>query len=110
MAAAGLLPQPDYEPDAAGEFLTFVVPMSSGCNLRCPFGLVRERKEIIRREACRENDTRRFLRREWDRPALFETVRRKANCGAEELRKAASKDISRTSQVFQREGVGTLFS
>jgi MoaA/NifB/PqqE/SkfB family radical SAM enzyme len=46
MGAAGLLSQPDYEPDANGKFLTFVVPAPTGCNLKCPFCLVRQRREI----------------------------------------------------------------
>jgi len=46
MAAAGLQPEPDFEPDAVGQFLTFVVPALNGCNLKCPFCLIRQRREI----------------------------------------------------------------
>ena len=46
MSAGGLQPEPDYEPGTAGQFLTFVVPAPDGCNLKCPFCLVRQRREI----------------------------------------------------------------
>ena len=46
MATGGLQPEPDYEPGAAGQFLTFVVPAPDGCNLKCSFCLVRQRREI----------------------------------------------------------------
>jgi MoaA/NifB/PqqE/SkfB family radical SAM enzyme len=46
MASVGLLPGSDGEPDAIGHFLTFVVPSPGGCNLKCSFCLVRQRREI----------------------------------------------------------------
>ncbi len=45
MVSSGLQPQPD-QPDAAGQFLTFIVPSANGCNLKCSFCLIRQRREI----------------------------------------------------------------
>jgi|SRR5215467_6088675 len=45
MAAAVLQPKLENDPDAAGQFLTFVLPAPSGCNLKCSFCLVRRRQE-----------------------------------------------------------------
>src|SRR5712671_4288719 len=60
MTAAGLQPEPDCE-SGSGQFLTFVVPAPSGCNLRCSFCLVRQRREIT--ETClTPNDFVRFVR------------------------------------------------
>jgi hypothetical protein len=48
MGSAGLQPQPDSEPDAAGQFLTFVVPAPDSCKLKCVFCLVRQRRAITK--------------------------------------------------------------
>jgi hypothetical protein len=63
MGASCLQPQPDFEPDAAGRFLTFIVPASDGCNLKIPknaFCLVRRRQEI-RDTHLRPDDFARFI-------------------------------------------------
>jgi MoaA/NifB/PqqE/SkfB family radical SAM enzyme len=70
MTAGALPPQPDYEPDSAGQFLTFVVPAPSGCNLRCSFCLVRQRREIT--ETCLQpDDMARFIREAAERAQIF---------------------------------------
>jgi MoaA/NifB/PqqE/SkfB family radical SAM enzyme len=61
MGATGLLPQPDYGPDARGKFLTFVVPAPTGCNLKCSFCLVRQRQEITETR-LKPEDYARFIR------------------------------------------------
>ena len=70
MATAGLQPQSDFEPDITGRFLTFVVPASSGCNLRCPFCLVRQRREITNTH-LRPDDLARFIREAAERAPIF---------------------------------------
>jgi MoaA/NifB/PqqE/SkfB family radical SAM enzyme len=52
---AGFQPQTDPEWGAVGQFLTFVVPASNGCNLKCPFCLVRHRREITETKPGPEN-------------------------------------------------------
>lgn len=70
VANVGLQPQPDHEPDAAGKFLTFVVPAPNGCGLRCSFCLVRQRREIT--ETClKPEDYARFIREVADRSPVF---------------------------------------
>src|SRR5215831_13248454 len=61
MGLSGLHPQPDSEPNAAGQFLTFVVPAPSGCNLKCSFCIVRQRREITE-TLLRPEDMARFIR------------------------------------------------
>jgi MoaA/NifB/PqqE/SkfB family radical SAM enzyme len=61
MGACALQPQQDYEPSAAGRFLTFVVPAENGCNLKCSFCLVRQRREITD-TLLRPADLARFIR------------------------------------------------
>src|SRR5258707_173950 len=68
MASAGLQPQP--MPDSAGQFLTFVVPAPDGCNLKCPFCLVRQRREIT--ETCLQpEEFARFVREATERAPIF---------------------------------------
>jgi MoaA/NifB/PqqE/SkfB family radical SAM enzyme len=70
MTASGLQPLPEHDPDAAGNFLTFVVPAAKGCNLRCPFCLVRQRREIT--ETClRPEDYARFVREAVEQVPIF---------------------------------------
>jgi MoaA/NifB/PqqE/SkfB family radical SAM enzyme len=70
MSSAGLQPQPDSESDAVGHFLTFVVPAPDGCNLKCAFCLVRQRREIT--ETClRPDDLARFIREAAERSPIF---------------------------------------
>jgi len=70
MTASGLQPQPEDEPDATGQFLTFIVPAPNGCNLKCPFCLVRQRGEIT--ETCLEpNDFVRFIREAAEGAPIF---------------------------------------
>jgi pyruvate-formate lyase-activating enzyme len=61
MASAGLQPQPELDPGAAGWFLTFIVPARNGCNLKCPFCVVRQRREIANAD-LRPEDFARFVR------------------------------------------------
>jgi pyruvate-formate lyase-activating enzyme len=70
MAVGGLHPQPDFDPDAEGVFLTFVVPAPSGCNLKCGFCLVRQRREITE-TLLQPEDYRRFIREVADRERIF---------------------------------------
>jgi MoaA/NifB/PqqE/SkfB family radical SAM enzyme len=70
MATAGLLPQPDFQCDDARHFLTFVVPAQGGCNLKCPFCLVRQRQEITDTR-LEPNDFARFIREAAERAPIF---------------------------------------
>jgi MoaA/NifB/PqqE/SkfB family radical SAM enzyme len=70
MGAVGLQPQPDFDPDAEGVFLTFVVPAPNGCNLDCSFCLVRQRKEITG-TSLRPEDYARFIREVAARERIF---------------------------------------
>jgi sulfatase maturation enzyme AslB (radical SAM superfamily) len=70
MVASGLQPQQESEPDAAGQFLTFVVPAPSGCNLKCAFCLIRQRGEITDTR-LRPNDFARFIREAAQRAPIF---------------------------------------
>jgi MoaA/NifB/PqqE/SkfB family radical SAM enzyme len=70
MASSGLQPQPDSESDAAGQFLTFVVPAPDGCNLKCAFCLVRHRREITETR-LRPDDLARFIREAGERSPIF---------------------------------------
>jgi molybdenum cofactor biosynthesis enzyme MoaA len=70
MATAGLQPQPDFDADSAGQFLTFVVPASDGCNLKCSFCVVRERREITETH-LRPQDMTRFVREAVQRAPIF---------------------------------------
>ncbi len=70
MATAGLLPQPDVELGACGKFLTVVVPADKGCNLRCPFCFIRQRREITDTE-LQPADFVRFIREAAERGPVF---------------------------------------
>jgi uncharacterized Fe-S cluster-containing radical SAM superfamily protein len=70
MASAGLQPPPDFETDAAGQFLTFVVPAQSGCGLECSFCLVRQRREIVE-TSLGPQDLMRFIREAAQRAPIF---------------------------------------
>lgn len=41
------LPPKKHKECGSGSFLTFIVPAPDGCNLKCPFCIVRQRKEIM---------------------------------------------------------------
>lgn len=45
MANTGFPPK-QWNKDAFGQFLTFIVPAEGGCNLRCPFCFIAQREEI----------------------------------------------------------------
>jgi MoaA/NifB/PqqE/SkfB family radical SAM enzyme len=67
---AGLQPNPDHKEGAVGQFLTFVVPALNGCNLKCSFCLVRQRREIT--ETCLEpEDYARFICEAAQRAPVF---------------------------------------
>src|SRR5215469_4448652 len=70
MASTGLRPQPDFDPGVGGQFLTFVVPAHSGCNLKCPFCLIRQRREITDTR-LRPEDFARFIREAAGRAPIF---------------------------------------
>jgi len=70
MACSGLQPQPDIGPDASGKFLTFVVPAPGGCNLKCPFCMIRQRREIAETSLC-PDDFARFIREAAERAPIF---------------------------------------
>ncbi len=70
MANGGLHPLPEAEPDATGNFLTFVVPALKGCNLRCSFCLVRQRREITETRLQPE-DFARFVREAAERAPIY---------------------------------------
>jgi pyruvate-formate lyase-activating enzyme len=70
LANAGLQPYPHHEPGAVGQFLTFVVPTLSGCNLKCPFCLIRRRREITETHLGPE-DLARFVREAAQRAPIF---------------------------------------
>jgi MoaA/NifB/PqqE/SkfB family radical SAM enzyme len=70
MTTIGLQMEHDDEPNIMGQFLTFVVPAPDGCNLACPFCLVRQRREIT--ETClRPDDLMRFIREAAERSSIF---------------------------------------
>src|SRR5262249_2973242 len=70
MTSGGVQPQPEYGPEAAGQFLTFVVPALNGCNLQCPFCLVRQRREISD-TSLQPDDLARFIREAAERARIF---------------------------------------
>jgi pyruvate-formate lyase-activating enzyme len=70
MPAAGLLPQPEVEEESHGQFLTFIVPATSGCNLSCSFCLIRQRRETTG-DPLRPEDLVRFIHEAWQRSRIF---------------------------------------
>jgi sulfatase maturation enzyme AslB (radical SAM superfamily) len=60
MSVVGLLPDDVCEKECNGIFLTFVVAAPGGCNLRCAFCSVRQRREIGK-HSLRPNDFVRFI-------------------------------------------------
>jgi len=70
MSCAALQPKRESEPDAAGQFLTFIVPAPNGCNLKCSFCLVRRRQEITD-TLLRPEDYARFIREAAGRVPIF---------------------------------------
>jgi pyruvate-formate lyase-activating enzyme len=67
MVAAGLQP---VEPESCGQFLTFVVPATGGCNLSCSFCLIRQRRELAGSD-LRPQDLTRFVREAAERSPIF---------------------------------------
>jgi sulfatase maturation enzyme AslB (radical SAM superfamily) len=53
-----------------GQFLTFVVPAPGGCNLKCSFCFVRQRREITETLLTPQDSTR-FVRAATDRAPIF---------------------------------------
>jgi MoaA/NifB/PqqE/SkfB family radical SAM enzyme len=70
MSVAGLFSQPKVDNEAYGNFLTFVVPAAEGCNLKCPFCFVRQRREIAETNLEPE-DLARFIREAAEREPVF---------------------------------------
>jgi MoaA/NifB/PqqE/SkfB family radical SAM enzyme len=66
----GCQPLPEAEPGAAGNFLTFVVPAAKGCNLKCSFCFIRQRREITETRLQPE-DYARFIREAAERAPIF---------------------------------------
>jgi MoaA/NifB/PqqE/SkfB family radical SAM enzyme len=70
MSTAGLMPRPDVELEAKGQFLTFVVPAIAGCNLKCPFCFIQQRQEITESN-LRPEDLVLFIREAAEREPIF---------------------------------------
>jgi MoaA/NifB/PqqE/SkfB family radical SAM enzyme len=70
MSSEGLLPQPEVDKESRGQFLTFVVPATGGCNLSCSFCLIRQRGEVTG-EHLRPGDFARFIREAAERSPIF---------------------------------------
>jgi len=70
VSAAGLRPYPGDEAESAGQFLTFVVPAPGGCNLKCSFCLVRQRREITA-DGLRPEDLAQFIREAAERSPIY---------------------------------------
>ena len=60
MASVGMLPN-DINENTCGKFVTCVVPAINGCNLKCPFCLIRNRGEA-NENLLQPNDFERFIR------------------------------------------------
>jgi MoaA/NifB/PqqE/SkfB family radical SAM enzyme len=69
MANVGLQPQTEDAP-SQGQFLTFVVPAPSGCNLHCSFCLIRQRREVTE-DFLGPDDLARFVREAAERALIF---------------------------------------
>ena len=61
---------PDFDGEGAGQLLTFVVPAQGGCNLKCSFCLVRQRREAAGNDLQPE-DLVRFIREAAERSPIF---------------------------------------
>jgi MoaA/NifB/PqqE/SkfB family radical SAM enzyme len=70
MSVAGLQPEPDDGQAFVGQFLTFVVPSPEGCNLKCPFCFVGQRRETAE-TGLRPDDLARFIREATERAPIF---------------------------------------
>jgi MoaA/NifB/PqqE/SkfB family radical SAM enzyme len=70
MSVAGLQPEPDGGQAFVGQFLTFVVPSPDGCNLKCPFCFIGQRREIAETR-LRPDDLARFIREAAERAPIF---------------------------------------
>jgi MoaA/NifB/PqqE/SkfB family radical SAM enzyme len=68
VTAVGLLP--DFDGEGTGQFLTFVVPAPGGCNLKCSFCLVRQRREAAG-DCLQPEDLVRFIREAAERSPIF---------------------------------------
>jgi MoaA/NifB/PqqE/SkfB family radical SAM enzyme len=71
MTTIGVLPNRDYEQDPYNhQYLTFVVPAPNGCNLKCAFCLVKQRREITG-NYLRPIDMARFVHEAAERTPIF---------------------------------------
>jgi pyruvate-formate lyase-activating enzyme len=70
MTAIGVLPESEHKPGSKGDFLTFVVPSPSGCNLGCSFCLVQQRREIGE-DQLGPGDLSRFIQEAAERGPIF---------------------------------------
>ena len=68
VTAVALLP--DFDGEGAGQLLTFVVPAPGGCNLKCSFCLVRQRREAAG-DCLQPEDLVRFIREAAERSSIF---------------------------------------
>ena len=68
VSAVALLP--DFDGEGAGQLLTFVVPAQGGCNLKCSFCLVRQRREAAG-DCLQPEDLARFIREAAERSPIF---------------------------------------
>jgi MoaA/NifB/PqqE/SkfB family radical SAM enzyme len=70
VSAGGLRPHPDDQSEPNSHFLTFVLPAPDGCNLKCPFCIVRQRREITETR-LRPDDLVRFIREAYERAPIY---------------------------------------
>jgi pyruvate-formate lyase-activating enzyme len=68
LASIGLLP--DFDGEGAGQFLTFVLPAPDGCNLKCSFCLIRQRREAAG-DCLQPEELVRFIREAAERSPIF---------------------------------------
>jgi pyruvate-formate lyase-activating enzyme len=61
---------PDFDGEGAGQLLTFVVPAQGGCNLKCSFCLIRQRREAAG-DCLQPEDLARFIREVAERSPIF---------------------------------------
>lgn len=70
MVNSGLLPIDGDEDNVGGNFLTFIVSAPQGCNLKCPFCVVRQRKEMTG-DLLSPGDLVRFIREAAARASIY---------------------------------------
>lgn len=69
MANDGLIPFEDAAPNS-GQFLTFIVPAPQGCNLKCPYCVIAQRREVTENKLS-PGDFARFIHEAEERGPIF---------------------------------------